>query len=217
MFEIEYENYDQIKISLENMLEKIKEIKEIDINGTMYKVKFYLGGDLKFLAIVLGIKAANSCHPCPWCNFDKSIPCNLNHKWSFSRTHEIAERILAQGEFEGYKKKAIFDFIKFDDCIIDMLHLLLRITDQLFEAFLKKINTFDGNQDSPDFTKRPLLSKLNELIKSGCKITKPFRVKKKTDDGKPASIKLRSLNGNERLKIMNFLWVILGYFKTIFQ
>jgi hypothetical protein len=46
-----------------------------------------------------------------------------------------------------------------------MLHLLLRITDQLFEAFLKKINTLDGNQDSPDFTKRPLLSKLNELIK----------------------------------------------------
>ena len=60
-----------------------------------------------------------------------------------------------------------------------MLHLLLRITDQLFEAFLKKINTLDGNQDSPEFTKRPLLNKLNELIKSGCKITKPFRVKKK--------------------------------------
>jgi hypothetical protein len=203
MFEIEYENYEQIKNSLEKILTKIKEITEINVNGKFYNIKFFLGGDLKFLSIVLGIKAANSHHCCPWCHFDKSKKCDLNKKWDISRTHEIAERMLA-GQQLGYQKKALFDFITFENCVIDILHLLLRVTDQLFISFLAKINTLDGNQDSPDFKKRPNLSKLNDLLKNQCKISKPFRIKKKTDDGKPASIKIRSLNGNERLKILNF-------------
>ena len=204
MFEIEYEGYDQLRIALEKMLQKLSSIYSINLNGKSFKTKFFLGGDLKFLSIVLGIKSAKSNHPCPWCHFDKSVPCDLKKNWKISRDHEQAKSYIAGGHF-GYKRKALIDFLSFEYCIIDILHLLLRITDQLFKALINRINVLDGNSQSIKWDDRPYLKKLKDLLTNKCKITKPLRVKPEREEKeKPPSIKLRSLNGNERMKILNF-------------
>jgi len=39
----------------------------LKIDGRPNNIEFYLGGDLKFLAIVCGIEAANTEYACVWC------------------------------------------------------------------------------------------------------------------------------------------------------
>ena len=146
MFEIECEKYDQIKLALEEMLGLIKDIKALYINGTSYNVDFFLGGDLKFIAMIFGIQCANAHHSCPWCHFDSSIAVDIvADEWPITRTHEMADICM---NTLGYDKKAIVDFIPFLRVILDTLHLGLRITDKIFEAFVKKLGEIDGNQNS---------------------------------------------------------------------
>ena len=73
MFEIQNEDYDQIIECLRGLIADTKVIKKIVIpDSTSFDVQFYLGGDLKFLAIVCGINSANANHPCIWCQTNKN-------------------------------------------------------------------------------------------------------------------------------------------------
>jgi hypothetical protein len=95
IFEIDKENYKSTKSSLETLLAKIKPLKEtgIDINQINYRIEFRLGCDLLFLANMLGIKMANSSHPCPWCtvNIKRTVSSNMPTSY---RTNEEAFRII---------------------------------------------------------------------------------------------------------------------------
>ena len=75
--------------------------------------------------------------------------------------------------------------------------LLLRITDKLYENLLEKITHFDKN-DSITIENRQALATLELFLIDICKISKPFYKSSRDIEEK---IKLRSLNGNERLKI----------------
>ena len=141
MYEIPCENYESIKKSLKEMLEQLKKMsddKKIIIKGKQYNLKFMLGGDLKFIAIIFGLNAANSDYPCPWCTCDISKPVDLNQRWPISRTQRLAaellqnisineeESLLVENRF-GQKLEPIINFIEFDSCIVDILHLLLTL------------------------------------------------------------------------------------------
>ena len=67
MFQVQQENYDQIKGCLNQLLNDIKNINTVNINGEIFNIKKSIGGDLKFLASLYGINAANADHPCIWC------------------------------------------------------------------------------------------------------------------------------------------------------
>ena len=64
MFQINGEKYDELKGSLKEILDQIKKIESIDINGKIFKIKRFFAGDLKFLATIFGINPANSDYPC---------------------------------------------------------------------------------------------------------------------------------------------------------
>lgn len=115
IFEISEENYEVLSNCLKAVLEKIKAIDSITIDigdGTKktFNIQKYLCGDLKFLAIVLGINAANANQPCIWCKCDKSEFYNLKKVWSITdkangaRTHDESSRIIKSNkkENEGY-------------------------------------------------------------------------------------------------------------------
>lgn len=99
----------------------------------------------------------------------------------------------------GTKNKALLDFIPFENCVVDVLHMCLRITDNLFNHLLLKIEELDGDISS-DLLKRPLLKMLWDFFETSCKSTKPFYLSHKQNNG--SKIKLRSLNHAERLKFM---------------
>lgn len=65
------EDYDEIKISMKELCESFKALKKLKSENKTYDIEYYLGGDLKFLALVLGINSARSNHPCPWCEKKK--------------------------------------------------------------------------------------------------------------------------------------------------
>ena len=54
------ENYDHLSVAMKDIAEEINLIKSISIDGHEYNIKFRMGGDMKYLAICLGIEAANS-------------------------------------------------------------------------------------------------------------------------------------------------------------
>jgi len=54
------ENHDFFKKALKELIEKIRKIREIELGSIKYQIKFFLGGDLKFLSAINAIKGANS-------------------------------------------------------------------------------------------------------------------------------------------------------------
>ena len=211
MFRIESENHAELKNSLKELIEELKRIKNINIENVSYKIVFRLGGDLKALALLLGLNAANSSHACIWCHCNLKERVNLDKEWPISRSQSIAH-IQSLAKKDGYKYDPIFDFLEFDEVVIDMLHLLLRITDKCYENLLEKITHFDKN-DSISIENRQALATLEIFLKDICKLSKPFYKSSRDVEEK---IKLRSLNGNERLKIFEKVFENKQRFEDLF-
>ena len=69
---------------------------------------------------------------------------DLSAEWPISRSQALAN-IQYLANSNGYKYEPLISFIDFDNVVIDMLHLLLRITDRLYELILEKLTLFDKN------------------------------------------------------------------------
>lgn len=65
--EIKSENYESIDNAYREIKEIIKSFNSITIKGKNYKIENYGGGDLKYNAIVIGLKAANANHAFKTC------------------------------------------------------------------------------------------------------------------------------------------------------
>ena len=148
MFQIESECNSELKGALKELFKELKEIKFIEINGVNYQIEFKLGGDMKCLALLLGINAANAKFSCCWCHCNLKETVDLSAEWPISRSQALAN-IQYLANSNGYKYEHLINFIDFDNVVIDMLHLLLRITDRLYELILEKLTLFDKN-DSID-------------------------------------------------------------------
>ena len=199
MFQINGEKYDELKGSLKEILEQIKELESIDVMGKTFKIKKFFAGDLKFLATMFGINPANSDYPCLWCTCNLKNILDVNAKWPITRTYKQAlekKNLKTKEQRQGYVREPLIDFIDFDSVLIDTLHLLLRITDKLFDVLFKKFDTFDKSH-SVDLNKRPTLKRFMNYLEVECSLTKPYYVSNGT------KIKLRSLNGTERLKFLS--------------
>ena len=83
IFEMKEESYDELKVGLKEILLSLENVNSIEINGKMYKIEFYLGGDLKFLANMMGINGANANYPCVSCTCHlKDFPHFQTKAWS---------------------------------------------------------------------------------------------------------------------------------------
>jgi hypothetical protein len=51
--------------------EQIANLIEIVIDEIRYKIEKFVGGDLEFLSLLLGINAANKNQACIWCKYNK--------------------------------------------------------------------------------------------------------------------------------------------------
>lgn len=58
------------------------ELRSIKIHG---KIEYFLGGDLKFLAIVCGIEAANAKYACVW------YKCSNSDRWDMSKAFDVSK------------------------------------------------------------------------------------------------------------------------------
>ena len=76
------EDYNSFSISLSDIVKEASELQSIKINGMEHNIEYFLGGDLKFLAIVCGVEAANAKCACIWCKCASSDRWDMSMDWS---------------------------------------------------------------------------------------------------------------------------------------
>lgn len=178
----------------------------------------------------MGIKAANSSHPCPWCKwelrelskekltetlFDEAVNHMTNEVYEISdRSHQEAQNNIGQ---MGYKHLSLFQFIPFDNVVIDILHLTLRISDKLFFILLMRLEELEGDS-SADLNKRPLTKIFIDFINEKTSIRSVFYFKSTRDkkNNETSSFKLRKLPMKDRLTIIN-AFESVGSLRNIFE
>ncbi|RHZ85686.1 hypothetical protein Glove_62g41 [Diversispora epigaea] len=115
-------------------------------NCREWKIELYFSSDWKFLAICLGLNAANSKYFCPWCEISKEQQGDLSLEWKINKTiNNIHQNYKC---YRGHIRPAIFDMIPLQNWVPDELHIMLRITDVLWRLVideLKSKNTW-GNK-----------------------------------------------------------------------
>ena len=94
-FEVDKEKYETLLHALKEITADIENINQVNIDNKNFKLELTQGGDLKWLANINGINAANSNCPCIWCHLDKRKQVNIDDEWSISgRTSETAKLLL---------------------------------------------------------------------------------------------------------------------------
>ncbi|RHZ85685.1 hypothetical protein Glove_62g40 [Diversispora epigaea] len=143
------EKYEILQVALEQLIIELRTLKEKglkDHQGREWKIELYFSSDWKFLAICLGLNAANSKYFCPWCEISKEQQGDLSLEWKINKTINNIHQNYKY--YRGHICLAIFDMIPLQNWVPDELHIMLRITDVLWRLVideLKSKNTW-GNK-----------------------------------------------------------------------
>jgi len=143
------ENYWTISTSFSTLFESINNLisgGKIEVKGKEYDLEVFLGGDYKFLLMVMGLNAANASYSCLWCKV------HATDRWDTTKEQTFYERDAMKRTLEDLKacsKKSLkSNFgcsrpplleIDLDHIIPDELHLLLRVTDRLLKNLVLEV------------------------------------------------------------------------------
>ena len=142
----------------------MEQIATISISGIKlnekdppYYFSFIFCSDWKFMALVLGLKAANSTYFCPYCTCSKGERDLLELDWSnYSRNWESDDSLCTKCQNDKKKsltcrkdnhqyspgRNLLQDPFTMDDCVVDVLHIILRTSDVLESILYSKVDEF---------------------------------------------------------------------------
>ena len=225
IFKIEHEDITELRKALQELSSDIKNLSFVEIGAQKYRIKKYLAGDLKFLAIAMGVSAANGNHPCPWCQTSKDQFKNpasyldfsmLSHAKGARSEQVAAERINSKTECYranrpdhkechlGYSHPPIDFGIRYNECAVDLLHLFLRVSGTILDGFrdyLQKIDSITSDtmiKDEESLKKRKFYFAFVQMLRNTGipKIVTYYQ-----------GIKFKDLTGPEYLKLFeNLEW-----------
>lgn len=171
-------------------------------DGRAFEIKYILSGDLKFLAISAGISAANSEFACVWCKVPKRLRHDMTLSWSMSCEEGMPRTVreitaLAtkkSGQRFGVKAPPIFPFVPVENIVPDILHLLLRVSDILFDRMVSTLRKI-VNIDRDTGTNASVLQQFVDDV-HGLGVPLKLHIEQSGDHS------LSTLSGNHRLKIL---------------
>lgn len=183
------EDYNTLKSAMASFLQELRELatQGITITNIHWKINLYFSSDWKFLAICLGINAAKSNYFCPWCTIKKSQQGDLSLMWTISKNINMLKDNC--NAYPGHYKPPLFDMIPIDHWIFDELHVMLRITDQLWSLVLHELI----EEDLFDDVAREVIT--TEMYRIGVR----FHFWKERDND---NWKYTSLMGNDKVKML---------------
>lgn len=156
------ENYDNLRDTCKPLFQQLSELdknKTINVGDQDYEIEIFVGGDMKFLQILLGLGGSTGDFACPWCKVHKNDRHDLTKHWNFYHSSDLfrsyEEICFLAGQTKntfGVKHKPLLK-VNIDHFILDELHLMLRITDILLR------NVILDCKDKDDLDKKE--SKLN--------------------------------------------------------
>ncbi|GBC10132.1 hypothetical protein RclHR1_09370002 [Rhizophagus clarus] len=133
------ENYLTLKVVTTALIQELQELSNTGmvINDIFWRFELFFSSDWKFLSICLGFNAANFNYFCLWCEITKNQRGNGKSNWMISKSMSVlSENPTA---YPGHKLPPLFNMISFKNHIPDKLHIMLRITDHLWELVLQEI------------------------------------------------------------------------------
>lgn len=140
------ESYAELAEALEDIQDEIKHLESVKVDEKEFSIEFFLGADWKFLALCVGIEAANAKYSCIWCTCPSEERHDISTVWSITNEQEGAQTIeriqeLAKMSKRGNQKyscvrQPLFPSIPIDHVIPDVLHLYLRICDILINLLI---------------------------------------------------------------------------------
>ena len=148
------EKYDTLEHSFSSAINEMNTVLEAgftDVDGKQVKIEMFLGGDCKFLLMVMGLSGATSTHACLWYlihkldRWDTSKP--LDH-YNLGEMKRTLDHITSKLPLKKYSviNKALFN-IELDQIILDELHLMMRVTDRLTENLITEVMERDSETD----------------------------------------------------------------------
>jgi len=198
------EKYEELAAGLEDIITEAKTCEVISIGDKVFNIEFYLGGDLKFLAIVCGIDAANADHACIWCKCPKDKRDDMTMEWSLTditKSARTIDEILAKCTLGKRNKNRyncshapLFPFIPIRQVVIDTLHLFLRISDNLTDLLIRDLRMQD-TQTKQEKSKTNL-AVYEKHLNETCKIRFKWNTEHDTKE-----LKYRDLTGPEKLRL----------------
>ncbi|RIB27053.1 hypothetical protein C2G38_2261358 [Gigaspora rosea] len=183
------ENYYTLQNALAPLISDLQILSEqvfYEIGGRHWNVELYFSSDWKFLAICLGMNAANSKYFCPWCHCSKE---NLTNTIEYSIISKDMEKIKEScATFNGHIRPSLFNMIPIKHWVCDSLHVMLRITDRLWELFLSDLQRSELNENTQELI-------LTEMKRLG--VSFHFWIDQQTQ-----SLKYTLLMGPDKLNIL---------------
>lgn len=205
------ENYECITECVRDLVLEMESLSSLQVGNYTYKLTYFLGADMKFLAMALGIEAANSTYSCVWCKCPSRDRHDITKEWSITDTRNGGARTISEiQECAQIKKRKntehlkcgcinqpIFPCIPITRVIPDILHLFLRISDVLTNLLILELRRLDGidKVNSKDANRT---SQYEKFLNEQCKISFHFY----TDKGSK-EMKWRDLVGPEKLKLFS--------------
>jgi hypothetical protein len=144
------EDYDNLKLACKPIFQKINKLYEKGssaVEGKHFDLDILMGGDMKFLQLVLGLGGSLCNYSCPWCRVhknqrdDMTKPLEFYHTRGMQRTSQNLKEDVVKNDF-GVRAQPLVS-IEPEHIIIDELHLLLRICDKLLKNLILDTKTLD--------------------------------------------------------------------------
>lgn len=210
------ECYQTLQESFATVFNEINELiqdkQPLTINNSSFNLEFFLGGDYKFLLLMLGMKGATSIYACLWCKIAKTNRWNMEfdlEHYNKSPLKRTLQEVITLGRKKGNTEKYSCEHepllkVDLDNVILDELHLLLHIMDVLINNLVRETVEWDKKEN---FNKRKAnqndthLKNLQTSIRS-CGIS--FQIWEKTNaDGKGSGMyDFTSLLGADKKKLL---------------
>lgn len=210
------EKYENLSECVEDIVSEMKTLDTLKVGEYTYLIHFYLGADMKFLSMCIGMEAANSTYACVWCKCPFSERHNLKNNWSITdkvnggaqsieEIQKLAKlRKSRKNEKHGCINQPLFPCILIKRVIPDILHLFLRISDVLTNLLILELRRMDGldkvKPKSLDQGNADHLTRYEKFLNENCKVSFHFYTDK---DSK--QVKWRDLVGPEKMKVFSKL------------
>ncbi len=148
----EPEKYVTLKNGLADIRSEVEHLTETEHNGMCFKIVYYIGGDLKFLAIITGVDCASCKYAYIWCKVKNDERYDADRQWSMSETSLGARTIeenIRQSQLPKSRKEynvsnaPLFPTIPLTNVVIDNWHLFLRVSDVLIDLLIIELRFHD--------------------------------------------------------------------------
>ena len=197
------ENYTNLEKTLGPLFCEINEINSkgfISFDGEICEIEIFIGGDMKFIQLLLGLNSSIGTYACPWCKVSKDDRGDVSLPWDHyhqdARFRTINEIKSAKSKQFGVKASPLVD-VEPHHYIPDELHLLMRVTGVLLR------NLIYDSKSKDEYAK--ILGQPTDNLDLLVKAIQSCRVTFNTWTSKAGDLDWTSLSGSELKKVLTEL------------